>query len=68
MYSLVTVMNEAPTMSTYLTEMGTVVTQVMTWAGNVATTIMGNPMLVVTSGVMLCGAAIGIFGRLLSRG
>lgn len=68
MFALVTMSNEALTMSGYLTEMGTVVTQVMTWAGNVATTIVGNPMLAVTSGVMLTGAAIGIFGRLLSRG
>lgn len=40
----------APTMSGLLTDLGTVVTQVMTWVGNVATTITETPILLLTTG------------------
>ena len=55
------------TMSSLLTDLGTVVTQVMTWVGNVASTIVGTPLLLLTTGFLVLGGAIGIFGRLLSR-
>lgn len=54
-------------MSELLTTLGTIVTQVFAWAGNVAQMIVDTPLLLLTSGVMLAGAAVGIFGRLLSR-
>lgn len=60
-------MEGATTMAELLTDLGTVVTQVMTWVGNVATTITDTPLLLLTTGFLVLGGAIGIFGRLLSR-
>ena len=54
-------------MSELLSQLGLVVTQTLTWVGNVASTIVGTPILLVTTGVLMLGAAIGIFGRLLSK-
>lgn len=55
-------------MANLLSELGAVVTQVMTWVGNVASTIVSTPLLLLTTGFLVLGGAIGIFGRLLSRG
>lgn len=60
-------MEGASGMSELLTELGTVVTQVLTWVGNVATTIVDTPILLMTTGFLVLGGAIGIFGRLLSK-
>lgn len=60
-------MEGASVMSELLTELGTVVTQVLTWVGNVATTIVDTPILLMTTGFLVLGGAIGIFGRLLSK-
>lgn len=47
-----------------LTEIcGAIVTQV----GAVVSTIVGNPLLLLTVGFLFFGGCIGIFGRLLSR-
>lgn len=54
-------------MADLLTELGTVVTQVLTWVGSVASTIVSTPLLLLTSGFLVLGGAIGIFGRLLSK-
>lgn len=54
-------------MGSLLTQLGLVVTQVFTWVGTVAETIVGNPLLLLTTGFLVLGGAIGIFGRLLSR-
>ena len=54
-------------MADLLSELGTVVTQVMSWVGNVATTIVSTPLLLLTTGFLVLGGAIGIFGRLLSK-
>lgn len=59
---------DAPTMSSLLTDIGTVVTQMFTWVGTVAQTITQTPILLMTTGVLMIGAAVGIFGRLLSKG
>lgn len=59
---------EASAMSNLLTDLGTVVTQVLTWTGDVATTIVETPLLLLTTGFLVLGGAIGILGRLLSRG
>lgn len=55
-------------MSALLTSLGEVVTAVLTYVGSICTTIMGEPILLLTMGILLLGGAIGIFGRLLSRG
>lgn len=57
-----------PTMSSLLTDLGTVVTQVMTWIGNIASTIVSTPLLLLTTGFLVLGGAIGLFGRMLSKG
>lgn len=54
-------------MSALLTELGLVVTEVFTWVGTVAETITETPLLLLTTGFLVLGGAIGIFGRLLSR-
>lgn len=55
------------TMQSLLTDLGTVVTQVFSWVVTVATTITTTPLLLLTTGFLVLGGAIGIFGRLLSR-
>lgn len=54
-------------MTELLSQLGTVATSVLTYAGNVATAIMGNPLLLLTVGFLFIGGVVGIFGRLLSR-
>lgn len=54
-------------MSSLLSELGEVVTQELTWVGNVVNTITTNPYLLLTTGILVLGAAVGIMGRLLSR-
>lgn len=58
---------ETNTMSSLLSDLGLVVTQVFTWVGTIATTIVSTPLLLLTTGFLVLGGAIGIFGRLLSR-
>ena len=55
-------------MEALLTSLGAVVTAVLGYVGNICTTIVGQPVLLLTMGILLLGGAIGIFGRLLSRG
>lgn len=59
---------EANTMATLLSDLGTVATEVLGVVGDVASTIVSTPILLFTTGVLFLGAAIGIFGRLLSKG
>lgn len=54
-------------MSTLLTELGTVVTEALSWTVEAVDTIVGNPFLLMTTGFLVLGGAIGILGRLLSR-
>lgn len=54
-------------MSDLLTNLGTVVTAVFGWVATVAETITETPLLLLTTGFLVLGGAIGIFGRLLSR-
>lgn len=54
-------------MSDLLSQLATVVTQVMTWVGTVASTIVDTPLLLFTTGFLAIGGAVGIFGRLLSK-
>lgn len=55
------------TMSGLLGELGTVATETLGVVGEVIDTIVSNPILLFTSGVLFLGAGIGIFGRLLSK-
>lgn len=58
----------AITMSTMLTDLGTVATAIWTQVGEVAETITSTPLLLFTVGFLFVGGAVGIVGRLLSRG
>ena len=55
-------------MGTLLTTIGEVATSALTYVGNVCTTIVAQPLLLLTVGFLFIGGVIGIFGRLLSRG
>lgn len=55
-------------MTTLLADLGTVATEVLEFVVNVCTTIVDNPLLLLTVGFLFIGGVIGIFGRLLSRG
>lgn len=55
-------------MSNLMTQCGTVATQILSFVGDVCMTIMDQPLLLMTVGILLLGGAIGVFGRLLSRG
>ena len=55
------------TMAALLADLALVVTQVFTWVGTVSSTIVGDPLLLLTTGFLVLGGAVGIFGRLLSR-
>ena len=59
---------ETTGMSALLEDLGTVVTKVLEWTTESAGTIVENPLLLLTTGVLVLGAAVGILGRLLSRG
>lgn len=54
-------------MATLLGSLGEVATEVLDFALQVANTIMGNPLLLLTVGFLFIGGVVGIFGRLLSR-
>ena len=56
------------TMASLLSDLTTIITQIVTWVGTVCTTIVGTPLLLFSIGFFAIGGAIGIVGRLLSRG
>lgn len=58
---------ESNTMAALLADLSTVVTSIFTWVGTVASTIVSTPILLLTTGFLVLGGAIGIFGRLLSK-
>lgn len=55
------------TMAALLADLALVVTQVFTWIGTISSTIVSDPLLLLTTGFLVLGGAVGIFGRLLSR-
>lgn len=55
-------------MESLLTQLGTVASAVITQVVAVCGLIVGQPLLLFTVGFLFLGGAIGIFGRLLSRG
>lgn len=58
---------ETPPMSALLSNLALVVTEVFKWVTQVATTITDTPILLLTTGFLVLGGTIGIFGRLLSK-
>ena len=54
------------TISTLLTNVGTIFTNAMTWAGEVGETIVGTPILLMFVIIPLVGLGVGLFKRLLS--
>ncbi len=56
---------EGVTMSTILTSIGTFFTQVITWAGEVLSLIVGNPLLLLfVAGFLVTGFVLGWVTRL----
>lgn len=47
-----------------LTTLGTIITQLLSWVGNVVTTITSNDLLLIPFAIFAVGAAIGLFSRL----
>lgn len=56
----------AATVSSVLTDVGTVVTQAMTWAGNVVSFIAANPLIMVFVSLPLVGLGVGLIKRMIS--
>ena len=54
-------------MADLLSEIGTIVSQIMSTIGTVANSIVSTPILLLTVGFLFIGGCVGIFGRLLSR-
>lgn len=50
-----------------MTLLGGTVSTVLGWVTSVASTIVGTPLLLMTTSFLIVGGAIGIFGRLLSK-
>lgn len=61
-------MDGTPTaMESLLASLATIATSIIGWVTTVATTITSTPLLLLCTGFLVLGGAIGIFGRLLSR-
>lgn len=55
------------TIATLIESISTVFTAAIGWVGDVATTIAGQPILLLACvGIPLCGLGVGMFKRLLS--
>lgn len=57
---------EAVTISSILTDVGSIFTEAIGWVGDVATTIAGQPILLIFTIIPLVGLGVGLFKRLLS--
>lgn len=42
-------------------------TQIMSWVGNLVSTIASQPLLLLPVGIFMVGAVIGLAGRLIGR-
>lgn len=59
-------MEGAVTLSSLLGDIGSVFTQVISWAGKVGETVTGTPVLLLACvGIPLCGLGVGMFTRLI---
>lgn len=50
-----------------LATLGQIFTQIMTWVGDLVTTIASQPLLLIPVGIFMVGAVIGLAGRLIGR-
>lgn len=57
---------EGVTITTLLSSIGSIFTQAMTWAGEVGSTIVSTPILLMFVVIPLVGLGVGLFKRLLS--
>ena len=55
---------EPTAMQALLSDIGSVITQLLTWVGNVITTIVGQPLLLIPFAIFVVGACVGLFARL----
>lgn len=55
------------TADTGMTSLGTIFNEIMTWVGNLVTTIAGTPLLLLPVGIFVVGAVIGLASRLIGR-
>lgn len=55
------------TLPVFLANLNVFFQNIINWVGGVVTTIVDNPILLLTTGFLVVGGAIGIFGRLLSK-
>lgn len=53
--------------SQVLSQAGDVITSMLGWVVDVGNTIVNNGILFVTTGILILGGVVGIFGRLLSK-
>lgn len=58
---------EVNPMADLIGQFATISTAIFTQVGTIATTIVGSPLLLFTTGFLFLGGCVGIFGRLLSR-
>ena len=54
-------------MDALIGDLSTVATNTLDTVGDVAAAIVSNPLLLLTTGVLFLGAAVGILGRMLSK-
>lgn len=57
---------EAPT-GTGLEALQTIFTQIMSWMGDLVTTIVNKPILLIPVGIFVVGAVIGLASRLIGK-
>lgn len=50
-----------------LSTLGEIFTQIMTWVGNLVSTIASQPLLLLPVGIFMVGAVIGLASRLIGR-
>lgn len=69
MFAFLTATTPTPVpVSQVLEQGGTVISSMLGWITDIGNTIVNNGILFVSVGIFLLGGAIGVLGRLLSRG
>ena len=58
---------EPSALTTLLTNIGSIVTQILTWVGSVCSTITSTPLLYLSLGFFVVGGVCGLIGRMLSK-
>lgn len=60
-------MEVTSTMASLIADFATIATSIFDQVGTICDTIVGNPLLLFTTGFLFLGGCVGIFGRLISR-